>query len=60
MLKAITKQFSLSVMANKEKGTLTNHKGGPSSGHTPNMFRKVDAIITLSSGKEIDNHMGIT
>ena len=62
MLKLITKQFSQTAIANREKGTFpsqpeTNPKGKISSGSTPDTFRKVNAIITLRSGKEIDNHV---
>ena len=50
-------------MANREKGTFpsqyeTNPKGWTSSDFAPDTFRKVNAIITLRSGKEIDNHVG--
>jgi len=50
-------------MANIEKGTFpskpeTNPNGGTSSGSTLDIFRMVNAIITLRLGKEIDNHVG--
>ena len=50
-------------MGDREKGTFscqpeTNPKGGTSFDSAPNTFRKVNAIITLTSRKEIDNHMG--
>jgi len=63
MLKAITKQFSQTVIANREKGTFpsqpeTTPKGGTSSNSNPITFRKVNAIITLRLGKYINNHVG--
>ena len=50
-------------MANRKKGTFpsqseTNPEGETSSDSTPDIFRKVNVIITLRSGKEIDNYVG--
>ena len=63
MLKTITEQFSQSAIGNKEKETFpsqpkTNPKGGTSFSSTSNSFRKINTIITLKSGEEIDNHVG--
>jgi len=62
MLKEIIEQFFQSAMTNKEKRTFpskpeTNPKGRTSSSSIHDTFRKVNATITLSSGKEIDNHV---
>jgi len=63
IIRAITEQFSQSIMANREKGTIssqpeTDPKGGTSSDSAPDTFRKVNAFITLRSRKEIHNHVG--
>jgi len=57
MLKSTPKQFSESVRANREKGTFSsqlesNPKFGTSSGSASDIFRKVNAIITLRFEKK--------
>jgi len=58
ILEAIAQQFSQTAIANKEKGTFpsqpeTNPKGGTSFGSTANIFRKINAIITLRLEKRL-------
>jgi len=63
MLKSITEQFAQSVIANRKKETFPSQpeakfKSGTSSYSALNTFQKVNAVITLRSTKEIDNHVG--
>jgi len=65
MLKAITKQFSQSAVAHREKETFLNQpeaklKGEISSDFAPESFKKVNATLTLKIGKEINDHVGDT
>jgi len=63
MLRVMIEQFSQFAIVNKVKGTFFSHseidlKGGTSSSSVPDNLRKVNAIITLRLGREVDNYMG--
>jgi len=63
MTKTMSEQFTQLIMSNREKGVFPirqemNLKGGSSSSFNPYDVQKVNAVISLRSGKNFDTHMG--
>jgi len=63
MMRTMSEQFAQLAMSNREKGTFpsqpeANPRGGSSSSFDPNDVRKVNAVISLRSGKKVDTHVG--
>jgi len=63
MMRTMSEQFSQLAMSNWEKGTFpsqpeANPRWGSSSSFDPNDVRKVNAVISLRSGKKVDTHVG--
>ena len=60
MMRTMSEQFAQLAMSNRKKGTFpsqpeANPRGGSSSSFDPNDVRKVNAVISLKSGKKVDS-----
>ena len=62
MMKTMSEQFAQFVVSNREKGLFcsqpeVNPREGSSSSFDPNDVQKVNAIISLRSGKKVDTYV---